>query len=287
MSLVQLRTFLEVYRQSSLSKAAKQLSLSQPAVSQQIASLETQLGRTLFDRNRRGVTPTLYANELASALGDSLDRAEAVLAIQRARSSELSGVVHIAGPAEYIGEQIVTLLTSLTTKWLQLRIRLGNRDAIYRQLAAGDVDLAITASTPDDKRFDHALIAEEHLWLIAPAEMAIPKTPAQLIASQPFCAYDSDLPLVRKWTEANGIALPNIEPSVTIPDLRTLLKFVESGAGWSVIPDYIAKSAISARRVQHCFPSATQPSNSLNLVWLRGNLRHPRVAYTKRLLLES
>jgi DNA-binding transcriptional LysR family regulator len=42
-SLPHLRTFLEVYRQRSLTQAARRLALSQPAVSQQIASLETQI----------------------------------------------------------------------------------------------------------------------------------------------------------------------------------------------------------------------------------------------------
>ncbi|MFM7376537.1 MAG: LysR family transcriptional regulator, partial [Erythrobacter sp.] len=44
MSLQQLRTFVEVYRRRSLSDAARALGITQPAASQHIASLETQLG---------------------------------------------------------------------------------------------------------------------------------------------------------------------------------------------------------------------------------------------------
>ena len=67
MSLLQLRTFVEVYRRRSLSEAARAIGITQPAASQHIASLEAQLGRPLFDRHSRGVRPTAIADDLASA----------------------------------------------------------------------------------------------------------------------------------------------------------------------------------------------------------------------------
>ena len=48
MSLQTLRSFVEVYRSGSISDAARALGLTQPAVSQHIAALETQLGKQLF-----------------------------------------------------------------------------------------------------------------------------------------------------------------------------------------------------------------------------------------------
>ena len=53
MSLLQLRTFVEVYRRRSLSDAARAIGITQPAASQHIASLEAQLGHPLFDRHSR------------------------------------------------------------------------------------------------------------------------------------------------------------------------------------------------------------------------------------------
>jgi DNA-binding transcriptional LysR family regulator len=53
-----------VVQWGSMAKAASQLSMSQPAVSESIASLEATLGVRLLDRNARGVDPTLYAHAL-------------------------------------------------------------------------------------------------------------------------------------------------------------------------------------------------------------------------------
>ena len=74
MSLLQLRTFVEVYRRRSLSEAARAIGITQPAASQHIASLEAQLGRPLFDRHSRGVRPTAIADDLAALvdLGDAM-----------------------------------------------------------------------------------------------------------------------------------------------------------------------------------------------------------------------
>jgi len=59
-----LRVFFAVVQAGSLAKAATQLRVSQPAVSQVIADLEHALGARLFDRSSRGVEPTVYGRAL-------------------------------------------------------------------------------------------------------------------------------------------------------------------------------------------------------------------------------
>src|SRR5271170_5096970 len=58
MDFDQLRTFLEVARHKSFSRAGEKLSLTQPAISAQIRSLETEVGAQLFDRSGGRVTFT-------------------------------------------------------------------------------------------------------------------------------------------------------------------------------------------------------------------------------------
>ena len=58
MDLALLRTFLAVHRAGSLTRAAADLGVSQPAVTAQIRTLEQRVGRELFVRLPRGVAPT-------------------------------------------------------------------------------------------------------------------------------------------------------------------------------------------------------------------------------------
>lgn len=284
MSLQHLRTFLEVYRHRSLTEAARRLSLTQPAVSQQVASLEAQVGRALFWRGRRGVRALPAADDLAAALGSSLDHAEAVLAAAKARSVTLSGVVHIAGPAEYIGERFTDALARLADTGIQVRVQLGGRDAIYAQLLAGDVDIAVTASTPSHRQLDHTPIAEENIVFVAPSSSSFTGEPADLISSSPYVAYDTELPLIRQWCAANKIELPAHPPAIVIPDLRTLATLVKAGAGWSVLPDYLLPPLRDPGPVRIAEPGVTPP-NSLHLVWVKGSLRHPRIAFARNTLM--
>lgn len=73
MDLALLRTFVTVHRAGSFTRAAALLGLSQPAVTSQIRTLERQLGRPLFLRQARGVTPTTIGDELAHKAAPHLD----------------------------------------------------------------------------------------------------------------------------------------------------------------------------------------------------------------------
>ncbi|WP_029056919.1 LysR family transcriptional regulator [Stappia stellulata] len=291
MSLSHLRSFIEVYRHRSFTAAARALGLTQPALSQHVASLEGQLGRPLFDRHARGVLPTAAADDLAARLGSSLDDAETALASAQARSAMLTGTIHLAGPADFLAEGCAPLLARLQKAGLTVRIDVGGREALYEKLFSDEVDLAITASAPVDARLDHARIAEERLLLVAaPGAMRVIDAARDLetgLQAIPCVAYDLDRPLVRSWLEQNGIALPDVSPAYTAPDLRLLRGLVSEGAGWTVLPDYLCTDALRAKRLVARAAPVSTPVNPLNLVWARSALRHPRIAFARKTLLQA
>src|SRR5579863_8307308 len=82
MELVHLRSFLEVARTGSLTRAAEALMLTQPAVTQHIQALERELGAVIFDRTSRGArltTPGRALQRHATESLASLDRAKAAV----------------------------------------------------------------------------------------------------------------------------------------------------------------------------------------------------------------
>ncbi|NBH09128.1 LysR family transcriptional regulator, partial [Amycolatopsis sp. SID8362] len=78
-SLDLLSTFLAVYRRGSLSAAAAELGLTQPAVTGQLSRLEKELGEPLFTRSRHGAAPTGRAVELAARIGTRIDELRGAL----------------------------------------------------------------------------------------------------------------------------------------------------------------------------------------------------------------
>jgi DNA-binding transcriptional LysR family regulator len=86
--LTHLRTFLDVYRSQSFSRAAEHLGITQPAASLHIQALEALVGEQLFIRRSRGVTATGAADELAGSVGTYLDGLEAKLATYRCTDAD-------------------------------------------------------------------------------------------------------------------------------------------------------------------------------------------------------
>ena len=77
MTLDDLRVFVATCEAGSLSAVARQVGTSQPAVSQHIRRLERELGVTLFERGRRGVTPTAAARILLATAAEALGTLDA------------------------------------------------------------------------------------------------------------------------------------------------------------------------------------------------------------------
>lgn len=289
--LVQMRTFLEVYRSGSISKAADRLAMTQPAASAHVRALEAVLEKPLFVRTARGVDPTPAAHELARVIGAPLDAIEAGLGAFKARSSILSGTIRIAGPAEFLGHRVAPRLAGLVDLGLKVRLLTGNREQIYGWLDDDTVELAVTASRPADRSLGFAEIARERLLLVAGPDLARrfasrPPEPAALAAT-PLIAYDEDLPLVRHYLSALFGTETEMEAAITAPDLRIVARLVAAGAGWSVLPDYLCGDAIRAGALVTLDDAEPGLDNALYLVWTKAALRHPRVAFVRDRLLEE
>lgn len=279
MNLHHLRTFVAVWRSGSISKAAETLGIAQPAASAQIRSLETELGKPLFTRHARGVRSTPIADELARTIGHRLDGAEAAFERLRAHSSMLNGIVHIAGPAEFVGAQMPGIFASLLETGIDVRARLGGRDAIYGWFERGEVDLAITASEPADPALGHEAAFTERLLLVASPKLGLTGDPSE---DWPWLAYDEDLPLLRVMLhDLDPALLSSASIRLTVPSLTVLRDLAIAGAGVTVMPDYLCRDALASGRLALVNPDGAMPTNELHLVWRKAAMRHPRVLFAR------
>ena len=91
MQLRHLRYFVGIVDAGSFSRAAESIHVAQPALSQQIAELERELGVTLFVRSARGVQPTPAGKALYNEAQQILRRTEQLSSVIRAVAPFLAG----------------------------------------------------------------------------------------------------------------------------------------------------------------------------------------------------
>ncbi|GFM72061.1 transcriptional regulator [Pseudomonas cichorii] len=289
MSLVRLRTFIEVYRQRSISGAARTLSLTQPAVSQHISGLEAAIGRSLFERQSRGVEPTSAADELAADIGDKLDAAEAALSSARARSVELAGALQIIGHADVLAEVVSRQLLPLLEVGIRIRMQSGDHESIMHMLIEGHCDLGISAAPPNNKRLRSELMFVDDVLAVAASSvvqrLASAEDFREALLEEPVLAYNLDLPLIDGWLDVNRIDAPKLMPAMVGQDLRTLCNLLKEGFGWSALPAYLCRPYIARGELQE-IPAPIGPSSrEYYLLWIPSALRQPRVAHARQSLL--
>ena len=265
--LPQLRTFIAAYRLGSLTRAAEQLGITQPAASQQIRTLEAQIKKPLFVRHARGIVPTAIAHDLARSIGAHIDSIEAGFNAVQARAINIAGTIHLAGPGEYLSEKVMPLLAGLTARDIRIRLHTGGKDRLYTLLDEGALDLAITASLPTSRALDYQTIDQETLTLVAAPGWAKqtltrPITPEQLL-NQPLIAYDEDLPLVRQYFQQVFEMAIQVQAAVTVADLRMVRSLVLAGQGYSVLPLYLCAKQLQNGELICLHTDSKPPTNRL------------------------
>ncbi|MFG3549186.1 LysR family transcriptional regulator [Streptomyces sp. NPDC047725] len=299
MDLALLRTFVTVHRAGSFTRAAALLGLSQPAVTSQIRTLERQLGRPLFLRQARGVTPTAIGDELAHKAAPHLD---ALVEIAETGIDEDSSVrtLHLAGPPEFTAERALPALSALTGgdgQGLALRATFGNAEETLEGLAAGHHDLAIGTARPRGALLTATpLCDEEHVLVAAPrwaggsGEGTLrgrPGASAPDLAHVPVVEVHESLPFVaRYWASVFGTG-PAAPATVVVPDLRAVLACVLAGAGLAVLPRYLCADALRRGHLVALHDPAVPPLRTYFLVVRTGTLAMPHIARAHEWLLRA
>jgi len=159
-------TFREVARERSFSRAAVALSLTQPAVSQQIRALETQLGQRLIERGRTSFALTPAGALLlghADALFERLQLAETQLGEAIAEKQRL---FRVGAFASALGILVPRALAELKRDAGPLEIRAvqGATDELVAAVRDGSLHVALCFQDASEPRLEHDGTRRVDLW---------------------------------------------------------------------------------------------------------------------------
>ena len=296
MDLALLRTFVTVHRAGSFTRAAALLGLSQPAVTSQIRTLERQLGRPLFLRQARGVTPTTIGDELAHKAAPHLD---ALVEITETGIDEESPVrtLHLAGPPEFTAERALPALTALTLTTARASPCAppsATPRKSWRGLAAGHHDLAITTARPRGGLLTATpLCDEEHVLVAAPRWAArigpgtLRRNGAAALEDLPLVEVHESLPLVaRYWAAVFDARPPPRAPS----SCRIYARYWPAPSpapGSPCCPRYLCAPALERGEVVALLDPPVPPLRTYFLAVRTGTLALPHIARAHEWLLRA
>src|SRR6185369_4518356 len=154
-------------RLGSMSAAARELGISQPAISRHLHLLERDLGQALFQRNRRGLTLTAAVRSYHQAVTTGLDHIGQ--ATQQLRALTGDQIIRLTANFGFTQQWLMPRLSRLRAAFPRLMFRLQTSD-LDDDLSLGDSDVAIRFGTGQWSGWQsRQLLAEEVFPICAPA----------------------------------------------------------------------------------------------------------------------
>ncbi|SEA65034.1 LysR family transcriptional regulator [Paenibacillus sp. 276b] len=235
------RSFIAIYKHSSVSEAAKARIMTQPAMSQHLAALEAETGEPLFKRTARKMIPTERGKELYSQVAPLIEALEQATMGLKSTSLPTMNVVKIGSAPEMYSEIILRNLSEYEVSTVAY---FGDAEQCLELLKEDRVDVIITSKKFLAPGIEYTRLLEEQFVLVAPNSLDVPVSNELIIREewllkQQWISYGLELPIIRRYWREHFRNRPLIKPVHIIPNVHMILRVIVDGAGISLIPTYI------------------------------------------------
>jgi DNA-binding transcriptional LysR family regulator len=234
-TLRQLKVFQTVARLLSISRAAEELHLSQPAVSAQIRELEGHAGLPLFERLGRRIHLTAAGRELvgqsAAILAQFREAEDAMARLKGVEGGTLSVAVISAG--DYFFPRLLAAFTS-QHPGVRIELAVQNREGLLRRLADNLSDLAVMVRPPEgDEMIAEVFAPHAYVIVAAPSHplAGVPRIPFARVLAEPFAVREPGSDTWNSMREAFGSHFASVRVAMEIASNETIKQAVIAGFG--------------------------------------------------------
>lgn len=277
-----LRAFEAAARHSSVTAAAKELSVTHSAVSHQLRRLEKDLGVSLFTRTNRGLSITAEGKLLAPVLIESFDRISATMDDLRRVDSD--DCIHVTSTPTFASKWLVPRLYDWYAKSDNRRINLHPSLELHELDAAGQ-DFAIRCGIPPWDGLEHELLMPIHLLPVcAPAYASthrLPESTTELLDLDLIHADVGDQGLGeewRNWLQGVGVECPRDLPGLSFHDPALAMQAAADGLGIAIGYLELIDRDLQSGRLVTLFEQTVRHPFSYYLVYPASNKKNPKLA---------
>lgn len=291
LSFRQLRVFLEVAQQGSVSRAAAALHLTPPAVSMQIKEIENQVGLPLFDRVGRTLSLStageyfvVHARRMLAALRDAEN---AMNRFKRLEHGLLT--VGMVSTAKYF---VPRLLALFRQEHPGIDVRLvvsSNRKALVELLQSSECDLAVMGRPPRELDVRSEAFAAHPLVFVCPPEhplLALGHLPVGALATFPFIVREQGSGT--RASMEHFFAEHRFEPSITMEmgSNETIKQAVMAGMGVSFLSMHTLWLELGAGLLKLLDVEGTPVMRTWQVVHLQSKVLSPAAEAFRYFLIE-
>ena len=252
MKLSELQIFAMVAHQGSITRAAAQLSISQPAVSRVIANVEAYFGAVLLHRTGRGVILTQAGSDVLAAVESSLRCISDAREEARRTAGIVSGRI-VLGITPMVGQTVVSHAIEKIRRdfpAVDMRVLEGNGPAIITWLGSGEIDLAVTYIPPSQITPDLGeVLYNERLCLIGAEPFAADEIEFAQALKHSLALPGSASGMRRHLDRLASAAGLRVDAAYQIDSHPTCMGLVLEGLAYTIAPELTVKSLKAAGAV--------------------------------------
>ena len=270
-TLNQLQIYLKVVQTMSITKAAEELNLTQPAVSIQIKNFQAQFEIPLIEIIGKKIYVTDFGTEIAKSAEGIIDQVYAINYKTMAFKDQLLGrlKVSIVSTGKYVLPFFLTDFLK-ANPGVEISIDVTNREKVFQSLENNEVDFSLISTDINSPSFEYIDILENELYLVGN-----PQT-AKLNPNFAFKEFNQELPLIfrengsgtRKIMETylkkQGIhALKKLE----LMSNEAVKQAIMAGLGYSIMPMIGIKNELKNGQLSIIPRSGLPISTTWKLIW--------------------
>jgi DNA-binding transcriptional LysR family regulator len=279
-TLNQLQIFLKIVQTESITKAAEELHLTQPAVSIQLKNLQDQFDIPLTEVIGRKLYITDFGKEIAESAENIINQVYAINFKTQAHKGQLTGRLKLSVVST--GKYVMPYFLSMFMKkheGIELLMDVTNKQKVLESLEKNEVDFALVSILPTSMQIEKLDLLPNHLYLVGATNPMIKNktTTKSLFENMPFIFREKGSgtrQTMENFFTKNQIS---VLKKMELTSNEAVKQALMAGLGYSIMPLIGIKNQIQTKELQIIPVKGLPIKTTWSLIWLK-NKKHSPVA---------
>jgi len=288
------RVFRTVAHHLNFSRAAEELLLTQPAVTQQVKALEDELGIPLFDRSGGRITLTAGGKVLLPLANQIKEISDQAFAAVAEASGEHAGELAV-GASQTIAQYLMPhFIAGFIKAHPRIRIvaRSGNTDAMLDALVAHQIQVALIEGPDQRKDLNIEPFFQDHMVLVVPSshEWADQEVDLEVLKQQPLLMREfgsGSRRVIEKAIVDARLRKTDLRIQMEFDSTEGLLSAVEAGLGVTFVSRWAVRNQLSLGTLKIARVRGLQLSRQFSIAYPAGPAPTGNVGAFHRFLLQT